>query len=308
LAGPILLGFILEKISASIFPDEVPGKIKHNNTAKTVIRNALIFITSSWESFKGCPASLCCNPHIEPLVAIRFLSSYILKKIQVDVNQNSYKFPLRWDFFTFYDIMAYAVIEVINGKYEVAMMFKRRITIFLFLFYVLLLNAAAGTCCSGSEVKESQPRSGHWAPAIERGGLPNFYKVSDSLYRGAQPRKQGFEELKKLGIKTVVNLRRSHREQIAVKEAGLKYYQIPMFAFFPQKEKFARFLKIVSNPSNHPVFVHCKHGADRTGAAIAIYRIKIQNWNVEEAINEMVNGGYNFHRIYRNLKKFVRRF
>ncbi|NIO81050.1 MAG: hypothetical protein GTN53_10610 [Candidatus Aminicenantes bacterium] len=188
------------------------------------------------------------------------------------------------------------------------MMFKRRITIFLFLFYVLLLNAAAGTSCSGSEVKEKETRPKHWAVAIERESLPNFYKVSDTLYRGAQPRKQGFEELKKLGIKTVVNLRGSSRERILVEEAGLKYYQIPMFAAFPKKKKFARFLEIVSDPSNHPVFVHCKHGADRTGAAVAIYRIKIQNWNVEESINEMVYGGYNFHRIYSNLKKFVRKF
>jgi len=187
-------------------------------------------------------------------------------------------------------------------------MFKKKITIFSFLFYVFLLNAAAGTGCSGSDVKENQARPLYWATAIERQGLPNFYKVSDTLYRGAQPRDQGFGELKKLGIKTVVNLRGSNREQIAVNEAGLKYYHIPMFAFFPGKEKFNRFLKIVSNPANQPVFVHCKHGADRTGTAVAIYRIKIQNWNKEEAINEMVNGGYNFHSIYRNLKKFVRRF
>ncbi|GAF98053.1 unnamed protein product, partial [marine sediment metagenome] len=35
-----------------------------------------------------------------------------------------------------------------------------------------------------------------WATAIERPGLPNFHKVSDSLYRGAQPTAEGFRELK----------------------------------------------------------------------------------------------------------------
>ena len=69
-----------------------------------------------------------------------------------------------------------------------------------------------------------------------------------------------------------------------------------------------RFLEIVSDPDNLPAFVHCKHGADRTGTAVALYRIKVQNWDAEEAINEMVNGGYNFHRIYRHLKDFVRKF
>lgn len=188
------------------------------------------------------------------------------------------------------------------------MMFKRKNTIFFVLALVLLLNSISIAPFTPAEVEKNEARPEHWAEAIEREGLPNFYKVSDTLYRGAQPRKQGFEELKKLGIKTVVNLRRSSRERILAEEAGLKYYQIPMFAWFPKKKKFARFLDILSDPSNHPVFVHCKHGADRTGAAVAIYRIKIQNWDVEEAIYEMVNGGYNFHRIHGNLKKFVRKF
>jgi hypothetical protein len=42
--------------------------------------------------------------------------------------------------------------------------------------------------------------------------------------------------------------------------------------------------------------------------AVAIYRIRIQNWNGEEAINEMVYGGCNFNRLYSHLKKFVRKF
>lgn len=187
-------------------------------------------------------------------------------------------------------------------------MLKRKNTIFFVLAFVLLLNSISIAPGTPAEVNKNEARPEHWAVAIAREGLPNFYKVSDTLYRGAQPRKQGFEELKKLGIKTVVNLRESSRERISVEEAGLKYYHIPMSALFPKKKKFARFFEIVSNPSNHPVFVHCKHGADRTGAAVAIYRIKIQNWNVEEAINEMVYGGYNFHRIYSNLRKFVRKF
>jgi tyrosine-protein phosphatase SIW14 len=188
------------------------------------------------------------------------------------------------------------------------MMSKRKNRIFFVLALVLLLNSISTAHCTPAEVKNNEARPEHWAVAIKQEGLPNFHKVSDTLYRGAQPREQGFEELKKLGIKTVINLRRSTQERILVEETGLKYYHIPMFAAFPKKKKFTRFLEIVSNPSNHPVFVHCKHGADRTGAAVAIYRIKIQNWAVEEAINEMVYGGYNFHRIYSNLKKFVRKF
>ena len=46
-----------------------------------------------------------------------------------------------------------------------------------------------------------------WAERIELPGVPNFHKVSNDLYRGAQPTAEGMKRLEKLGIKTVVNLR-----------------------------------------------------------------------------------------------------
>jgi protein tyrosine/serine phosphatase len=54
-------------------------------------------------------------------------------------------------------------------------------------------------------------------------GLKNFAKVSDILYRGAQPTKEGFAELKKLGIKTVINLRAKHSDEELIKGLDLNY-------------------------------------------------------------------------------------
>lgn len=153
-----------------------------------------------------------------------------------------------------------------------------------------------------------EARPTNWAVPLEREGLSNFYKVSDDLYRGAQPKTAGFEELKKLGIKTIVNLRGSNADEKMIAGAGFNYFHIPISSIFPRKKKFARFLEIVSDPANCPVFVHCRRGADRTGTAVALYRINIQKWEKEEAINEMVNGGYHFNPIYFNLKYLVRHF
>jgi protein tyrosine/serine phosphatase len=55
------------------------------------------------------------------------------------------------------------------------------------------------------------------------------------------------------------------------------------------------------------VFVHCRYGSDRTGTMIAIYRIAVQNWDREEAIREMVEGGYGFYPMWENLKIYLRR-
>jgi len=155
-------------------------------------------------------------------------------------------------------------------------------------------------------------RNPRWATPITRPGLPNLHKVSDDLYRGAQPEALGFSELKKLGVKTVVNLRLAHSDRDEMKKAGLKagadfkYVHIRMEAWDADEDEVVELLKVLADPANRPVFVHCKHGADRTGMAVAIYRIICQGWTKVDAIDEMRNGGFNFHAIWKGLPKFVR--
>ena len=43
----------------------------------------------------------------------------------------------------------------------------------------------------------------------------------------------------------------------------------------------------MADPAKRPVFVHCKHGADRTGTMVAFYRILFEGWSKDEAIREM---------------------
>ena len=52
-----------------------------------------------------------------------------------------------------------------------------------------------------------------WARPVSLSGVPNLHKVSDDLYRGAQPTAEGVENLRKMGIKTIVNLRRLHSDR-----------------------------------------------------------------------------------------------
>lgn len=112
--------------------------------------------------------------------------------------------------------------------------------------------------------------------------LPNFYKVNDRLYRGAQPEAGGMKKLKELGVQTILNLRgegeETRTEQKAAEEAGLKYIGLPMPGLSsPDDAAVEQALKIIDDPANGVVFVHCKHGADRTGTVIACYRISHEN-------------------------------
>lgn len=121
--------------------------------------------------------------------------------------------------------------------------------------------------------------------------LPNFHKVSDQLYRGAQPLDGGIKKLAELGVKTILNLRGEDdlvsAEQKVTESAGLRYFTIPMPGLSaPSDEEVARVMSIVNNPENQPVFIHCKRGADRTGTIGAIYRISHDGWTADRAIAE----------------------
>ena len=143
------------------------------------------------------------------------------------------------------------------------------------------------------------------AEKVELPGCGNLYKVSDTLYRGEQPTAEGFEELEKLGIKTVVNLRSLHSDRDGLEGTELGYEHIRMEAWDPEPDEVKTFLEIVTDPEKQPVFVHCMHGADRTGTMVAVYRIVIEDWDSEKAINEMQNGPFGFHEIWTGLPKFL---
>jgi len=177
-----------------------------------------------------------------------------------------------------------------------------------FLVLVLILGAMNG--CEKStpqspEANETDPAQFTTAKKIDLPGCGNLYKVSDTLYRGEQPTAEGFKELEKLGIRTVVNLRSLHSDRDELEGTKLGYEHIRMEAWDPEPEEVKAFLEIVTDPGKQPVFVHCMHGADRTGTMAAVYRIVIENWDKEKAIDEMRNGPFGFHEVWTGLPEFL---
>jgi protein tyrosine/serine phosphatase len=150
-------------------------------------------------------------------------------------------------------------------------------------------------------------RPSKWAEPIKIDGVPNLHKVSNDLYRSAQPTAEGFINLKKLGIKTVVNLRTFHTDSTLLQDTGLEYEHIYMKSWHAEEEDAVKFLKVVTDSKRMPVLVHCQHGADRTGAMCAVYRIAVQGWTKEEAIKEMTEGGFGFHEVWANLPEWIKK-
>lgn len=136
-------------------------------------------------------------------------------------------------------------------------------------------------------------------------GLKNAYQVSNNLYRGALPTRQGYEALAKMGIKTIINLRVSEPDKALTEGLPLTVYHVPVNPFLFNDRHAKRFLKIASNPANYPIYVHCLYGSDRTGAMVALYRVKVQHWPKERALQEMRTPAFGFDEVFFPLVRYI---
>jgi protein tyrosine/serine phosphatase len=168
---------------------------------------------------------------------------------------------------------------------------------------VIALQTGIGTYkTDDAKIQKYQTaRPTQWATPIEKNGLSNFHKVSDCLYRGAQPGAEGIKQLKDMGIKTIINLRSFNSDTDEIGGTEIGYERIYMKTWYPEDEDVVKFLKIVTDKTKTPVFVHCRYGSDRTGLMCAIYRVAVCGWTKEAAADEMVYGGYGFHPMWKNL-------
>jgi len=174
-------------------------------------------------------------------------------------------------------------------------------------FALLLFLAACGTpykhneqCAAGEFERDSQEFA---EPRNDIPGLPNLARVSPALYRSAQPTAEGFAEAKKLGIKTILNIRWGSSDRDELKGLGLQYFHISFSALNPEDSDVIAFLQVVQDPANHPVLVHCQRGADRTGMMVAIYRHMVQGWPMVRAKKELPRFG--FDPMFENLIDYL---
>jgi protein tyrosine/serine phosphatase len=126
-------------------------------------------------------------------------------------------------------------------------------------------------------------------------GVGNFHAVNEHFYRGAQPSAEGFKSLAKMGVKTVIDLRETDQaadEKVLVEAAGMRFVSVPMHGMEkPNPASIAQALAVINDKDAGTVFVHCRRGADRTGAVVACYRISHDRWDNGKALAEAKANG-----------------
>jgi protein tyrosine/serine phosphatase len=128
----------------------------------------------------------------------------------------------------------------------------------------------------------------------------NFETITEGkVYKsGVIPPNEIESYVKKHHIKSIVDLRfpgtadlvnnpEIPQELIAEKEAIAKIKGVNYFNNgsdqVPKPENLKTFFKIMDNPDNYPVLIHCYHGVGRAEMYSAIYRIEYENWTNEQA-------------------------
>ena len=138
--------------------------------------------------------------------------------------------------------------------------------------------------------------------------IDNFGQINDRYYRGAQPKGDDFRALAALGVKTLIDLAEEGdaREEANARTAGMQFVRIPMTTRqVPSADTIAKFLALVNDPANQPVYVHCIGGRHRTGVMTAIYRMTMDGWNQARAWAEVKQYKYGADFLHPEFKEFV---
>jgi tyrosine-protein phosphatase SIW14 len=182
----------------------------------------------------------------------------------------------------------------------------------------ILLSSVISDCHSKSDNKDStntllktekqlslRTRPLNWAQAILGAESKNLYQIDVKLFRSAQPDDDQNHELVSLGIKDILNLREHHADNDDIDIDDITLHRVKMNAGEIKDQQIIAAMRIIKQAKG-PVLVHCWHGSDRTGIVVAMYRILFQDWSKQQAIDELVNGGYGYHAsFYPNIVEYI---
>jgi uncharacterized protein (TIGR01244 family) len=123
-------------------------------------------------------------------------------------------------------------------------------------------------------------------------GASNFARLETTVACGGATTPEAVPELKKMGFKSIINLRlpteagaNVEAEAAAAKAEGINFYNIPFSGQAPDPKVADRFLDAITAPGNEPAYIHCAAG-NRAGAMWMIKRLAIDHWDTERAYTE----------------------
>ncbi|MGX9732182.1 dual specificity protein phosphatase family protein [Janthinobacterium aestuarii] len=174
------------------------------------------------------------------------------------------------------------------------------------LLYLLLLSLALAAGSAGAQAPLPPERNTEWATPLPQ--VSNLHQVTPVLYRSAKLDSSDVAQLQALGVKTVISLRSFHSDTQVLEGSGIRAVRIPINTWAIRDKHVVETMRSIRAAEQQgPVLLHCLHGADRTGMMAAMYRMLYQGWPREKAIDELKNGGYGYHAVWKNIESYLKR-
>ncbi len=176
--------------------------------------------------------------------------------------------------------------------------------IFLVLFACILIDRSLSPPFAFAEQSDT-------VQALKR-KVVHFEAIDLGVYRCGLISEEAAPLLKELGVKTVINFdnqnERARAESNLLEHFGIYTVRIPWSGWdYPSQAVVKQFLTLMKNPELRPIVVHCKRGSERTGLAIALWRVDALGWTANRAYDEMKQ--YEYRKFLQgHLKKYLYQF
>ena len=120
----------------------------------------------------------------------------------------------------------------------------------------------------------------------------NSRRIPLGYILGGSPTPESLEVLQSIGIKLVFSISNSGNEEAIHEKCeslGMAHHVLRMRKQFP---KPSTFVDILNQYKPEEIYLHCKHGGDRSAAVLAFLLVYRHGWDPAEAILAMMNDAY----------------
>ena len=159
-----------------------------------------------------------------------------------------------------------------------------------FIRAVLVVLAFAGT-----PTLAFAERAPQWAQPVEVAGVPDMYQMTPFVFRSALPTATGMRGLEELGIRTVIDLCGYYNDHKILTGTRLQQLRIPIDPREIGDTEIVAVLRKLKRVKEGPFLFHCRSGNDQTALVAAMYRIVVEDWTKDAAIDEMLHGDFDRH-------------
>lgn len=136
--------------------------------------------------------------------------------------------------------------------------------------------------------------------------LHNVHLLGGLISGGVPDGDAAFDELRALGVKTIISVDGATPDVERAKARGMRYVHIPItYSDVPEKQKLEIARAIRDLPG--PVFIHCHHGKHRSPAATAAAAVALGLSTPEEGVAFMKKAGTspNYAGLYQCVEEAV---